>query len=180
MTEATRHPAQTAQVTQAAGPAQAAVPTAPALLLSRDAFGALLWTGAAGRPEPVTPVRAFPLSAPGEGVSLVGADGRERAWVDNTDALPPATRALLDEALAPRDFAPELLALVDVSTFAVPSTWTVRTDRGDTRFVLRAEEDIRRLEGGGLLVTSAHGVHFRISQPQALDRASRKLLERFL
>lgn len=150
------------------------------LQLQRDALGTLLWTGPTGRAEPVVPVRAFPLSAPGEGVSLVGADGRERCWIARADALPPATRAFLDEALAPRDFAPELQQLVDVSTFAVPSTWTVRTDRGDTRFVLRAEEDIRRLEDGGLLITSAHGVHFRISRPTALDRASRKLLERFL
>ncbi|WP_399683950.1 DUF1854 domain-containing protein [Xenophilus sp.] len=152
----------------------------PSPQLERDAFGALRLAGSAGEPEAVTPVRAFPLSAPGEGVSLVGADGRERFWIERMDALPPATRALIEEALAPRDFAPVLLRLESVSSFGVPSTWQVRTDRGDTRFVLKAEEDIRRLEGGALLIASAHGVQFRVPDPKALDRHSRRLLERFL
>lgn len=152
----------------------------PSPQLERDAFGTLRLAGPAGEPEAVTPVRAFPLSAPGEGVSLVGADGRERFWIERMDALPPATRALIEEALAPRDFAPVLLRLESVSSFGVPSTWQVRTDRGDTRFVLKAEEDIRRLEGGALLIASAHGVQFRVPDPKALDRHSRRLLERFL
>lgn len=152
----------------------------PSPQLERDAFGALRLAGPADGPEAVTPVRAFPLSAPGEGVSLVGADGRERFWIERMDALPPATRALIEEALAPRDFAPVLLRLESVSSFGVPSTWQVRTDRGDTRFVLKAEEDIRRLDGGALLIASAHGVQFRVPDPKALDRHSRRLLERFL
>ena len=152
----------------------------PSPQLERDAFGTLRLAGPAGEPEAVTPVRAFPLSAPGEGVSLVGADGRERFWIERMDALPPAARALIEETLAPRDFAPVLLRLESVSSFGVPSTWQVRTDRGDTRFVLKAEEDIRRLEGGALLIASAHGVQFRVPDPKALDRHSRRLLERFL
>ena len=148
--------------------------------LERDAHGRLLWSGADGTREPVTPVRAFPLTDPERGISLVGPDGRERAWIDRLAELPEAARTLLAEELAPRDFAPVLLQLRSVSSFGVPSTWDVRTDRGDTRFVLKAEEDIRRLEGGALLIASAHGVQFRVPDPKALDRASRKLLERFL
>ncbi|WP_447741252.1 cyanophycin metabolism-associated DUF1854 family protein [Variovorax boronicumulans] len=149
--------------------------------LARDTFGRLVLTDAQGeRHVGVTPVRAFPLSAPNEGVSLVGSEGRELVWVDRVDHLPAPTQALLTEELAVRDFAPTLLKLHGVSSFGVPSTWTVSTDRGDTSFVLKAEEDIRRLEGGALLIASAHGVQFRIPDAKALDRASRKLLERFL
>ncbi|WP_370630182.1 DUF1854 domain-containing protein [Xenophilus sp. Marseille-Q4582] len=154
-------------------------PAAP-LRLVRDASGALVMLQPEGPPEPVTPVRAFALSAPDAGISLVGADGRERHWIAHPDELSPEARALLAEELAPRDFAPVLLQLRSVSTFGVPSTWDVRTDRGDTRFVLKAEEDIRRLEGGALLITSAHGLQLRVPDRQALDRASRRLLERFL
>ena len=155
--------------------------TTQAFELERDAFGRLVLTDAQGeRHVGVTPVRAFPLSAPGDGLSLVGGDGRELVWIDRVELLPAPTRALLEQELAVRDFAPTLLQLHSVSSFGVPSTWTVRTDRGDTSFVLKAEEDIRRLEGGELLITSAHGVQFRIADTQALDRASRKLLERFL
>lgn len=156
----------------------------PSPQLERDAFGALRLAGSAGEPEAVTPVRAFPLSAPGEGVSLVGADGRERFWIERMDALPPATRALIEEALAPRDFAPVLLRLESVSSFGVPSTWQVRTDRGDTTLILEGEEDIRRLPGlpGGnaLLITDSQGIVFLVPDSKALDRPSRKLLERFL
>ncbi|SDW15550.1 protein of unknown function [Variovorax sp. YR634] len=153
----------------------------PSFELERDAFGRLVLTDAQGeRHVGVVPVRAFPLSAPGHGISVVGSEGRELVWIDSVDQLPAQARTLLEEELAVRDFAPTLLRLHGVSSFGVPSTWTVSTDRGDTTFVLKAEEDIRRLEGGALLIASAHGVQFRIPDVKTLDRASRKLLERFL
>jgi len=149
--------------------------------LERDAFGRLVLIDAQGqRHEGVVPVRAFPLSAPDEGLSLVGTDGRECLWVDRIDDVPASARAMLDAELAARDFAPVLLKLHAVSSFGVPSTWQVSTDRGTTSFVLKAEEDIRRLDGSALLIASAHGVQFRIPDVQSLDRASRRLLERFL
>ena len=149
--------------------------------LERDAAGQLVLIDSYGeRHAGIVPVRAFPLTAPGAGLSLVGSDGRERVWIDRIDQLPGAMRELLDADLAARDFAPTLLKLHRVSSFGVPSTWQVSTDRGETSFVLKAEEDIRRLEGGALLIASAHGVQFRIPDVKALDRASRRLLERFL
>ena len=148
--------------------------------LSRNAFGRLVLTGADGREHVgVTPVRAFPIAAPQEGLSLVGPDGHELAWVERMDALTPAARLLVEEELAAREFMPRIEQLVSVSGFATPSTWTVRTDRGTTQFVLKAEEDIRRLANGLLLITSADGVQFR-AERFALDKASKKLLERFL
>lgn len=149
--------------------------------LERDAFGRLVLTDIEGvRHVGVVPVRAFPLTAPDNGISMVGTDGREIVWVDRIADLAAPLRTLLDEDLVARDFAPALLKLHRVSSFGVPSTWQVSTDRGETSFVLKAEEDIRRLEGGALLIASAHGVQFRILEVKALDRASRKLLERFL
>src|SRR6202008_2834696 len=109
-------------------------------------------------------------------VSLVGAAGRELAGVDRIADLPEPLGKLLDEDLVARDFAPTLLKLHKVSSFGVPSTWHVGTDRGETSFVLKAEEDIRRLDGGALLIASAHGVQFRIPDAKVLDRPSRKLL----
>ena len=151
------------------------------IAIERDAFGRLVLTATDGvRHIGIVPVRAFPLSAPDAGVSLVGSDGKEVMWIDRLDDVPPTARALLAQDLAVRDFAPTLLQLYTVSSFGVPSTWTVSTDRGATSFVLKAEEDIRRLEGGALLIASAHGVQFRIPDVKMLDRASRKLLERFL
>jgi hypothetical protein len=154
------------------------------LHLERDPHGRLLMavTGGDGAPrlEPVQPVRAFPLSAPGEALSLVSADGRERAWIVRLDDLPPAPRALLEEELAQREFAPVILRIESVSTFSTPSTWAVETDRGPTTLVLKGEEDIRRLEDGALLIADREGLAFRVKDRFALDRGSRRLLERFL
>ena len=153
----------------------------PPFTLARDAHGRLLLRDAEGHEHAgVHAVRAFPLSDPDGAVSLVGAEGRELAWVERPTTLDAPTRALIDEELARREFAPVIEQLLDVSTFATPSEWTVRTDRGEARFVLKAEEDIRRLGGGALLVTDSHGIGYRIADLRALDRRTRRLLERFL
>ena len=73
-----------------------------------------------------------------------------------------------------------MLRLKAVSTFSTPSQWTVETERGDADFILRTEEDIRRLPDGRLLIASSHGIQFIIPDRLALDRGSKRLLERFL
>lgn len=149
--------------------------------LTRDAHGRLVLVLADGSQHTgVLPVRAFPLSDPDGALSLVGPDGRECAWIDRLADLPSDQRTLLGEELARREFAPVIEALLEVTTFTTPSTWTVRTDRGTTTLVLKGEEDIRRLGGSALLVTDSHGVGYRIADARALDKRSRRLLERFL
>ena len=149
--------------------------------LTRDSHGRLVLTLADGtRHVGVAPVRAFPLSDPDGALSLVGADGREYAWIERLADLPAQQRALLGDELSRRDFAPVIEALLEVSTFTTPSTWTVRTDRGATTLVLKGEEDIRRLGGTALLITDSHGIGYRIADARALDKRSRRLLERFL
>lgn len=154
---------------------------APDFQLSRLPSGRLLFTAANGeRHEGVVPVRAFPIAAPDDGISLVSTDGHELAWVEQLQALPLTLRGLLQEELALRDFVPEITRLVSVSTFATPSIWTVETDRGDTTFILKGEEDIRRLGRVGLLIAGSQGVQYSVRDMTVLDRASRRLLERFL
>lgn len=149
--------------------------------LRRDAFGRLVLTDAHGHEHAgVMAVRAFPITAPDEGISLVDGDGHELAWVPRLSALDEPRRALLAEALEQREFMPRLLRVTAVSSFATPSTWDVETDRGPTSFVLKGEEDIRRLGPGLLIVNDAHGVQYLIRDLMAMDRHSRKLLDRFL
>jgi hypothetical protein len=106
-----------------------------------------------------------------------GACTRRRPAVS---ALPEKFRSLLEAELAVREFTPQISALVSVSSFSTPSTWTVNTDRGHTTFVLKSEDDIRRLSDGRLLIHSAQGLNFAIADRARLDKASRLLLERFL
>lgn len=148
--------------------------------LKRDAWGRLVYTGGGEEIVGVVPVRAFPIAAPEEGLSLVSPEGHEVAWVDRIADLPADLRALVEEELASREFVPEIRSIVKVSTFATPSIWTVATERGEATLVLRGEEDIRRLPGGMLLIADTHGVQFLIRDAGRLDGASKRLLDRFL
>jgi hypothetical protein len=108
------------------------------------------------------------------------ADGHELQWVPNLLALAPELQATLREAVDEREFLPQILRLDTVSSFLTPCTWTVQTDRGTTQFMLKGEEDIRRLTGTVLLINDANGVQYMIRDLAAMDKHSRKLLDRFL
>lgn len=149
--------------------------------LSRNPYGKLLMTAADGQViEGVAPVRAFPIQSPDEGISLVQGDGKEVAWIEHLNDLPPASRALLIEELEGREFMPEIARVKSVSSFATPCTWQVDTDRGETQFVLKGEEDIRRIGAASLLISDSHGIQFLIRDMFTIDKHTRKILDRFL
>ena len=149
--------------------------------LQRNTFGKLVLTNDANEIfEDVMPVRAFPIQSPLEGISMVLTDGREVAWIDRLTDLSDVTRQLVLEELEGREFIPEIQRINNVSSFALPCTWFVSTDRGETEFVLRGDEDIRRIGATSLLVTDNHGIQFLIREIFDIDRHSRKILDRFL
>jgi hypothetical protein len=155
--------------------------TPPPFQLERDAHGRLLLTTTDGVCHAgVVPVRAFPIAAPQDGLAMVDADGREVAWVSALDRLNAPLKAMIEAELASREFTPEIRRIVSVSTFSTPSIWQVDTDRGVTSFVLKGEEDIRRLKDGSLWIADSHGIQFLVRDRRVLDRRSRRLLERFL
>jgi hypothetical protein len=136
--------------------------------LHRDAFGRLNLTDATGAVfENIAPVRAFPIQAPEEGLALVNTDGKEIAWLERLSDLPIDQAELIREELS-------------VTSYATPCTWTVKTNRGDTQFVLRGEEDIRRIGTESLLIADTHGINFLIRDQYGLDKHSKKILDRFL
>ena len=149
--------------------------------LSRNSFGKLVLTDADGIVhEGVSPVRAFPIQAPDQGISMVLADGKEVGWIDDMHALPLAIRNLVQDELEGREFMPEIVHVKEVSSYATPCTWYVRTDRGDTEFTLKGEEDIRRIGAASLLVADNHGINFLIRDMYTIDKHTRKILDRFL
>jgi len=149
--------------------------------LHRNAFGRLVFTGPEGqRHEDVVPARAFPVTAPREGVALLGSDGHELAWIPSLAGLPAKTLQLVEEELAAGEFMPEILRVRSVSGYATPCTWQVETDHGETSLVLKAEEDIRRLTAPTLLIIDSRGIQFLIRNPPELDATSRRILDHFL
>ena len=96
--------------------------------LQRNAFGRLVLTDIDGvAHEGVVPVRAFPIAAPGEGLSLLSAEGHELVWIDRLGDLSPPQRELVDEELVePRVRArdPPRAGRQHLLRPPVPGAWT--------------------------------------------------------
>ena len=149
--------------------------------LMRNLAGRLVLSLADGNiHEGITPVRAFPVQSPQEFVALMSTEGKEVLWIERLADVPEDVRTLINEEIASREVMPVIQQLTKVSTYSTPSTWDVVTDRGPTKFILKGEEDIRRLSGGTLIITDSHGLRFYVPDMQQLDKYSRRILDRFL
>ena len=149
--------------------------------LRRDSFGKLVLRTAEGEEHVgVIPVRAFPIQAPTRGISMVREGGKEVAWIDDLAEVPGEIRDLIQAEIEGREFIPEILHIREVSSFATPCTWYVKTDRGDTEFVLKVDEDIRRIGEASLLIADNHGINFLVRDMFHIDKHSRRILDRFL
>jgi hypothetical protein len=155
--------------------------TLPAFELHKDAWGRLHLVLADGtRFENVKPLRLFPFSERAGWVALRDGLGQEILLVKRLADLPAHLRDLLAEDLAQHEFVPAIERIIRISGDVEPCEWEVQTDRGRTRFVLKDENDVRRLEGERALVTDAVGVRYLIHDLRALDAASRRILEQYV
>lgn len=152
----------------------------PPFELRHDAWGRLVLVDSDGQEHVgVEPVRDFPISDPKHWISLVDAQGRELICVDNPSQLSAEVRQVLEGDLARREFVPVIQSIESISSDD-PSEWTVLTDRGPTTFLVKSDEDIRRLGRHRALIVDAYGIRYLIPDTKRLDAASRRLLERYL
>lgn len=149
--------------------------------LRHNAFGRLVFIAADGvEYVGAIPVRAFPIGAPEQGIAIMSAEGHELAWIEQWSDVSPQIKIIIEQELAVREFMPQISRIRAVSSYATPTVWTVDTNRGQTAFTLKGEEDIRRLPHSALLIADSHGIQFLIRDINALDKHSRKILDRFL
>ena len=155
--------------------------SAVGLHLSYDALGRLvLELPDGGRYVGVVPVRCFPFTAPEERVCFCDEQGKEVYALAHLDDLPPDQRQQLVHDLESREFLPVIRRIYSVSLGANPTLWLVDTDRGEIRFTLPSEDNIRRLGDHGALIADTYGVRYRILDLRVLDKHSRKILSRYL
>lgn len=149
--------------------------------LERGLSGRLVLVDANGRRYPdIEPVRAFPFSDPSHWVSLRDSDARELLCIEDVALLESQSQAVLEAALARREFVPIIERVEHIGASAEPCEWEVITDRGPTRFTLNSEDDVRLFNDGRVLITDAHGTRYFIPDTQALDGASRRTLARYI
>jgi hypothetical protein len=146
--------------------------------LERDQWGKLVFIGADGeRQANITPVPLFPISDPENWISIRSADGAELVCVQNPNALPAEVWRLLKEELSRREFVPVIERIVRVSGNSEPCEWQVETDRGPTNFVLKSEDDVRRIGDQQILILDAYGTRYQIPDLGAVDAKSRRIVE---
>ena len=146
-----------------------------------DAWGKLVLIDSDGvRHIGVTPIRIFPNTDANRWVSILDARGREIVLIDDPNQLLPQVRELLEQELSQREFMPEILQITYVSSIMEPCDWEVVTDRGPTRFVLKSEDDVRRLGPFSGLIIDAQGVRYIIRDTRKLDLYGRRSIEQYI
>jgi len=148
--------------------------------LAVDPLGTLraAWSGQVR--EGLIPVRCFPLTHPGHWISLCDREGREVLLLDTLDGVDAEGRALLLAELQRREFMPVVRQVLSIHPDDVdPSEWHVMTDRGEARFTLPGEDNVRPLGPGSYVLSDANGIRYRVPDIRALDGDSRRLLARF-
>ncbi|HPD61142.1 MAG TPA: DUF1854 domain-containing protein [Thermodesulfobacteriota bacterium] len=147
----------------------------------RDSLGRLGLRDQAGREHnDVKPVRLFPISDPEHWVSLCDADRNELICIEDLNRLPGRVHQILLEELGVREFLPIIKKIRRISSRFAPSEWEVETDRGETGFILNAEDDIHRLSAHRILIIDAHRIRYLIPDMRRLDSASRRLLAHYI
>lgn len=146
--------------------------------LVRDQWGQLVFIGKDGQKHSnVSPVALFPISLPDAWISIRTSDGTELACVEDPRALPADIWKLLKDDLARREFVPIIRRIVRVSGNSEPCEWEVETDRGPTQFVLKSEDDVRRIGDHEILILDAHGTRYHIPDLSTMDVKSRRIVE---
>ena len=146
--------------------------------LDRDAWNQLRLTDAQGTCYgQVLVVPMYPVAAPKEWVSILSKEGEELVCLKNLDSISSSDRELLEEELSFREFVPQILKVHWVSGTQEPCEWDVQTNHGRTRFVLNAEEDVRRVSAWTVHFIDANGCRFRVDDIRKLDSRSRGYVE---
>lgn len=146
--------------------------------LDRDPWNHLRLRDAQGREYPeVSVIPLYPVMTPREWVSILSKDGEELVCMKNLDGLAPQERAWIEQELELREFVPQILKVHWVSGTQEPCEWDVETNHGRTRFVLNAEEDVRRVSAWTVHFVDANGCRFRVDDLRKLDSRSRSYVE---
>ena len=118
------------------------------------------------------------LSHPSHCITFLDDKGRELCTVDRIDDLPGPARQLVREELATYYLDNTIEHINELESEFGIAYWDVETPRGRRDFVVKdAQSSITWLSPTRLLIVDVDGNRFQISDLQALDRRSQRLLE---
>jgi hypothetical protein len=116
-----------------------------------------------GGTVPVRPVVCFPWSEP-----------------DSYISLDHSSRQALETTLRQTRFVFEVIAINNIEDEFELRTWLVETRQGPRSFQTKLDKWPRALENGAVIIRDVSGDFYQISDPMAMDPASRKLVWAFM
>lgn len=137
--------------------------------------------------ERIIPVRAFPISAPDEFISIREPDtqlkgrGDEIGMIRRLADFDKDTVDMIFDELGRRYFTPSILKIHSFSEKFGYCYWNVTTSAGKVEFAMHnPTSNIRTLEDGRVFMYDIDGNCFTIDDPSKLDKASYKKVEIYL
>lgn len=131
--------------------------------------------------ENVHLVRAFPLSAPGEMISIRNAENHEYGLVEKLSDIQKSDQLLVEEELDRRYFTPEITKINSLKNDASMWKFDVETSRGHSDFYVRNWRDnAHELTPGRWQITTVDGGRYEIKNLDHLDERSQILIEQLL
>ena len=155
------------------------------LRFSRGHDGVLRLSRDGGEPAPVRLRPLFPLSRPGTWIAVMteaeSTDKEEElGTIENAQALPPDSLALLMAELARTFFLPVIRSVKKLESSLGQMTWTVETNLGPRVFRVPDRDQIRFLPFPGglkLLIRDDNNDRYLIEDFHTMDQDSQDALE---
>ena len=139
-----------------------------------------IWAAANGDEAPVRVHRCFPWSEPGQFLSLRDTENEEFALVRSIDDLEPASRRVLEGAIAEAGFVLDIRSIEEVEEEIEIRSWKVETRQGPRTFQTRLDDWPMDVPGGGIVIRDVAGDLYHVADPDALDARSRTWLWAFV
>jgi len=149
--------------------------------IERDKSGALkvYMSGSPDAVENVCVGRCFPWTLADGYVSIYQHDGGEIALLETLDELDDDSRRVVEEELETMVFAPRIRRVMEHRREFGVTSITAETDRGEVTFQVRTRSDVRVLSPTRALFRDADGNTYELSDLDALDAQSRKLMTQY-
>jgi hypothetical protein len=151
------------------------------LRLRRNDDGSLVMESAGGRRPVANIIGAFPLSGPGQMLSLRDDEGQEIGLIESVRDLDNESREVIREELERSYFMPEIVDILEISEQRNLVEWEVLTDRGQRTFHVRnVRRNVRRLGQSRLVIKDFHGNRYEVRDWMKLPLHAQKLLEPYV
>ena len=125
--------------------------------------------------------RAFPLSSDDTFVSVRDVDDKEIGMILSLEPFGSQDRALIEEELSARYFAPLVESIVSLKEEFGYTYWEAETSAGRCRFTVRIGRGaVLQLEDGSLLLSDVDGNRFELADYHSLESKHQRIVEMLL